>query len=136
MCLPTLATCGLVVRKSRIQAHSGVFRPSLISYGLESITKVNAQYSNIYRSDCRVEGQWLIDIQACCRGRLGHRDKTGPLEAGWDHILVVKAQVFSTHTYMLSEPAPFLHLSSRFARPRRVCLSLFTSATVSLQCCC
>jgi len=31
VCLPTLTTLGLAVRKSRIQAHRGVFSPSSIS---------------------------------------------------------------------------------------------------------
>jgi len=51
VCLSTLATWGLAVSKSRIQAHRGVFRPSSISlpdqsagnYSVERRAKVNKQ---------------------------------------------------------------------------------------------
>jgi len=49
VCLPTLTTWGLAVRKSRTQAHRGVFRPSLISlpYSLLGTMVLKAQLKSI-----------------------------------------------------------------------------------------
>jgi len=50
--LPTLTTCGLAVRKSRIQVHRGCSVPTQSSqsgrnYGVESRTNVNNQHLQI-----------------------------------------------------------------------------------------
>jgi len=70
-------------------------------------------------NDHRGEGHWSVVIQECWTSSLGHKDKSGPLEAGWDHGVVNTpwlvntgaswlAQVFSTRPVMPSEPAAFL----------------------------
>jgi len=62
VCLPTLTTWGLAVRKSRIQGHRSVTQLNQLAsqftwhYGVESRAKVNKQHSHIPPpSDCQDE---------------------------------------------------------------------------------
>jgi len=103
MCLPTLMTWGLAVRKSMIQAHRGVFRlssirlpASLLGTMVLKAEIVNKQYAHIPHPSLTVkmrEGAvyYLGDSIVCASvwpvGEQGHRDNSGPLEAGWDHRL-------------------------------------------------